>query len=80
MILEILIGFIFFQQEVSGAVGKDALELGLLFGNESLATQEEEADVYSFLHLMLQEFAAAKFISTTDRVNFCTFISFAHLT
>ena len=68
---QIFIDLNFFQQEVLDAAGKEALELGLLFGNESLPTKEEEADWYCFLHLMFQEFAAAKFISTADKVCLC---------
>ena len=48
--------------------GEDALELGLLFGTENLTPQEEEADALSFLHLLLQEFAATKFIAEADKV------------
>ena len=49
--------------------GAEALELGLLFGTENLTPQEEETDVLCFLHLMLQEFAAAIFLSDQDIVS-----------
>ena len=61
-------------------VGEGAVELGLLFGNEGLSTQEEETDVCYFLHLMLQEFAAAKFISVADRVRVFNVLFFFQLT
>ena len=47
--------------------GEKALELGLLFGTE--IPQGEELDVLCFQHLMLQEFAAAVFISRKDIVS-----------
>ena len=43
---------------------RGALELGLLFGTE--IPQGEELDVLCFQHLLLQEFAAAVFISRKD--------------
>ena len=48
--------------------GEEALELGLLFGTENLTPREEETDVLCFLHLLLQEFAATKFIAEADKV------------
>ena len=53
--------------------GEEALELGLLFGTENPIPQEEESDSLCFLHLLLQEFAAAKYLSEKDIVSFCTF-------
>ena len=49
-------------------MGDDVFCLGILFGNETEG-QEEEVDIYYFPHLMLQEFAAAKFLSKADKVN-----------
>ena len=46
---------------------RGALELGLLFGTE--IPQGEELDVLCFQHLLLQEFAAAVFISRKDLVS-----------
>ena len=57
-----------FQEEVIRLAGEEALELGLLFGTENLSPQEEETDVLCFLHLLLQEFAATKFIAEADKV------------
>ena len=57
-----------FQEEVIRLAGEEALELGLLFGTENLSPQEEETDVFTFQHLMLQEFVAAHFISQQDKV------------
>ena len=48
--------------------GEEALELRLLFGTENLTPQEEETDVLCFLHLLLHEFAATKFIAEADKV------------
>ena len=45
---------------------QEALKLGLLFGNE--IPRGEELDVLCFQHLLLQEFAAAVFISRKDIV------------
>ena len=56
--------------------GEEALELGLLFGTENLTQQEEETDVLCFLHLMLQEFAAAIFLSEQDIVSLNFLFSF----
>ena len=50
--------------------GKEALELGLLFGTENLTPQEEETDVLCFLHLLQQEFAAAIFLTEQPIVGF----------
>ena len=47
--------------------GPQALELGLLFSTE--IPQEEEVDALCFQHIMLQEFAAAVFISVKDIVS-----------
>ena len=57
-----------FQEEVIRLAGEEALELGLLFGTENLSPQEEETDVFTFQHLMLQEFVASHFISQQDKV------------
>ena len=46
--------------------GEEALELGLLFGTESM--EEDEADALCFAHLMLQEFAGGLYISEQDIV------------
>ncbi len=48
--------------------GSEVLELGLLFGTEKTTIQEEQTDVFSFPHLLLQEFAAGKYISLQDQV------------
>ena len=48
--------------------GKEALELGLLMGTENMTPQEEEQDVFSFPHLLLQEYTAAIFIAQLDQV------------
>ena len=50
--------------------GEEALELGLLFGMENTTPQEEESDVLCFLHLLLQEFAAAIFLTEHPIVSF----------
>ena len=55
-----------FQEEVIRVAGEEALELGLLFGTENLTPQEE--GVLCFLHLLLQEFAATKFIAEAGKV------------
>ena len=55
--------------------GKEALELGLLFGTEDLTSQEEETDVLCFLHLLLQEFAAAIFLTEHPIVSFSDFFT-----
>ena len=59
---------IYFQEEVVRVAGEEVLELGLLFGTENLTPQEEETDVLSFAHLMLQEFTAGIFIGEQDKV------------
>ena len=46
--------------------GEEALELGLLFGTESM--EENEADALCFAHLMLQEFVGGLYISEQDIV------------
>ena len=50
--------------------GKEALELGLMFGTENLTPQEEETDVLCFPHLLIQEFVAGYFLSKLDMVCF----------
>ena len=57
-----------FQEEVVAVAGEKALELGLLFGTENITPSEEETDDLCFTHLMLQEFAAAKFICVQSQV------------
>ena len=52
---------------------QEALKLGLLFRNE--IPQGEELDVLCFQHLLLQEFAAAVFISRQDIVSEITDVS-----
>ena len=47
-------------------VGEEALELGLLFGTESM--EEDETDALCFAHLMLQEFVGGLYISEQDVV------------
>ena len=49
-------------------MGNEAFELGLLMGTDSDPTQEEETQIYSFHHLLLQEFVAAKYVATLDEV------------
>ena len=49
--------------------GREGLEIGLLFGTEEMSPQEEEMDVFSFPHLLVQEFAGAKYISKLDKVS-----------
>ena len=56
-----------FQEEVIRVAGEEALELGLLFGTESM--EEDEADALCFAHLMLQEFAGGLYISEQDIVS-----------
>ena len=47
----------------------EALELGLLMGAENITVKEEETEVLCFTHLMLQEFAAGKYISELPKVH-----------
>ena len=58
----------FFQEEVLHVAGEEALELGLLVGTENMTPQEEETEVFSFPHLMLQEFLASLYLSQLSKV------------
>ena len=49
-------------------VAGEALELGLLMGTENMMPQEEETEVFSFPHLMLQEFLASLYLSQLPKV------------
>ena len=39
-------------------------------GTESDPVREQEWHAYSFFHLLLQEFTAAKYVATLDKVSF----------
>ena len=58
-----------FKDEICQAVGPEAFELGLLMGTECDPLEEEQGKVYSFHHLMLLEFVAAKYVITLDDVS-----------
>ena len=57
-------------------MGEEAFELGLLMGTESDPREEEQCTMFSFHHFLLQQFAAAKYVVTLDKVQFscCYFI------
>ena len=50
------------------AVGPEAFELGLLMGTESDPLEEEQAQVYTFHHLMLLEYTASKCVARMPKV------------
>ena len=58
----------YFQEEVLRVAGEEALELGLLMGTENMTPQQEETEVFSFPHLMLQEFLASLYLSQLPKV------------
>ena len=59
-----------FQEEILKKVGHEAFELGLLKEREFDTREEDPTQNYSFYHLVLMEFLAAKFIATLDKVSF----------
>ena len=59
-------------------MGKEAFELGLLVGTESDPTEEEQTTVFSFHHLLLQQFAAAKYLTGLDKVQISPFLFGTH--
>ena len=65
---------IYFQEEILREAGKEALELGLLMGTENMTPQEEETEVFSFPHLMLQQFLASLYLSQLSKVRNLTCI------
>ena len=56
-------------------VGPEAFELGLLIAVET-DPHEEEAHVFTFRHLLLLEFVAAKYVTTLSMVGRDTFWPF----
>ena len=53
--------------------GEEALGLGLLMGTENMTPKEEETEVFSFPHLMLQEFLASLYLSQLPKVQNLTY-------
>ena len=58
-------------------MGEEAFVLGLLMGTESDPREEEQCTMFSFHHFLLQQFAAAKYVVTLDKVQFsCSYFIF----
>ena len=55
-------------------VGEEAFQLGLLMGTESYPKEEEQTTVFSFHHFLVQQFTAAKYVVTLDKVSFYDFV------
>ena len=55
-----------FQKEIVDYVGEEVLKSGLLIGQEK--RHEEETEMFSFLHVLIQQFFAAKYVATVDQV------------
>ena len=55
-------------------VGEEAFQLGLLMGTESDPKEEGQTTVFSFHHFLLQQFTAAKYVVTLDKVSFYDFV------
>ena len=47
-------------------VGEEVLKSGLLMGQEKM--HEEETEMFSFLHVLVQQFFAAKYVATVNQV------------
>ena len=47
-------------------VGEEVLKSGLLMGQEKM--HEEETEMFSFLHVLIQQFFAAKYVATVNQV------------
>ena len=54
------------QEEVIAEAGKDALHLGLLVGAESF--DDRDSELFTFAHLLLQEFICSKYLATQNKV------------
>ena len=58
----------YLQNEIINIVGPKAFELGLLMGTESDPLEEKQTQVYCFHHLLIQQFMAAKYVASLDKV------------